>query len=305
MKFDNYLFRCSALGHLMEKPDGKTNLDIYLASKAKYDQRVTELDALPKYDKKTGLVIMKSWENKKAAVDREWMAMDYAEKHKDDVQLSIGAKTHLMDIYISEKYGRKTDITNKYVEKGLTVEEDGITIYSRIKKVFFRKNETHLKNLFIKGTPDSFIGKSIHEADEIPDIKCSWNIYTFLRTFTKDINTLYYWQGVGYMWLTGAKRFNLAYCLVNTPTPLIEAEKRSLWYKLGQPENDNSNFIDACNELEKSMLYDDIPLNEKLLEYSIERREEDIELLKKKIIAARAYLNELHELLTVKFSQAA
>ena len=299
MNFDHYLFRCSALGHLMSEPQGDTPFDKYVKAKAKFDKLKSELDGMAKLDAKGR--IMKSWENKLAATNKAIEARDEAFKTKDEIQLSEGAKVHLMDIYISEKYGRNTDIENKYIKKGLLVEEDGITIYSRLKKVMFRKNEDRLKNLFIQGTPDLYMGDKVHNANVIIDIKCSWNIYTYLRTFTKDVNSIYYWQGMGYMWLTGARKFNLAYCLVNTPESLIEAEFRSLWYKLGQPAEDDGNFQDACAELRKSLTYDDIPLNEKLLEYSVEFDESAIELLKGKITAARKYLNDLHDRLTLTF----
>jgi hypothetical protein len=303
MDFSNYLFRCSALGHLMSEPQGKSNLDKYNDAHSKYNQLKVELEAMKKNDAKGN--IMRSWQNKSDAIDRAKCALDEAFKIKDEIQLSDGAKTHLIDIYISEKYKRKTDIQNKYIEKGLAVEEDGITIYSRLKKEFFQKNEKHLVNAFVKGTPDLFVGSTIGSADRIIDIKCSWNIFTFLRTFSKEINPIYYWQGMGYMWLTGAKYFDLAYCLVNTPYPLIESEKTSLWYKLGRPELNQITYMEGCDELEKSMTYDDIPLNEKLLPYTIERNEVDIELLKKKIIAARIYLNGLDLRLADKFKQAA
>lgn len=294
MNFDHHLFRCSSLGHLMSEPMGKSNLDKYIEAHQKETKLREDLLNL-----KEG---SKSYDNKVIAIAKAEQITLAALAIKNEVQLSEGAKTHLMDVYISEKYGRKQDIQNKYIEKGLAVEEDGITIYSRNKRIMFTKNETHLKNNFIMGTPDMFIGTAIHDADRIIDIKCSWTIYTYFRTFTKDVNSLYYWQGMGYMWLTGANYFDLAYCLVNTPESLIEAEKRSLWYKLGQPAEDDGNFVDACWELERSMVYDDVPLKEKLLEYTIDRNEGDIELLKGKIKSGRDYLNQLHIDLTAKFA---
>lgn len=298
MNFDHHLFRCSSLGHLMSEPMGDTPLDRYMKAKFKYDK--LKENPPPEFNKDGSK--SKNWFKWEQSCIANGQQVSELFKIKDEVQLSEGAKTHLMDVYISEKYGRKQDIQNKYIEKGLAVEEDGITIYSRNKRIMFTKNETHLKNNFIMGTPDMFIGAAIHDADRIIDIKCSWTIYTYFRTFTKDVNSLYYWQGMGYMWLTGANYFDLAYCLVNTPESLIEAEKRSLWYKLGQPAEDDGNFVDACWELERSMVYDDVPLKEKLLEYTIERNEGDIELLKGKIKAGRDYLNQIHVDLTAKFA---
>jgi hypothetical protein len=120
--------------------------------------------------------------------------------------ISETTKTHLIDVYVQNKYGRQSDISNKYIQKGLMVEEDSITLYSRVKKTFFKKNEQHLSNAYIKGTPDLFTGIEIKQADEVLDTKSSWDIYTFFRVHTQPLNKMYYWQVQGYMALTGAKR---------------------------------------------------------------------------------------------------
>lgn len=298
-KFDNHLFRCSALGNLMSDPMGDSNFVKWQKAQSKQNDLLNNAPAQFNKDGKTQSKLYEKWVSK--CLESASLVGELY-KTKDDVQLSDGAKTHLMDIWISVTKRRKADINNKFVEKGLAMEEDGITLRSRLTKTFFKKNEQHLKNPFIMGTPDTFIGTSIHEAERVDDIKCSWSATTFYRTFTKTFNPLYYWQGVGYMWLTGARNFVLAYCLVNTPPSLIEAEKRSLWYKLGQPGDDNENWINACAAIERNMTYDDIPLKERMLEYTIEFSEQDVDMLKKKIIAAREYLNWLDNEFELKFA---
>ena len=212
---------------------------------------------------------------------------------KDAGNLSESAKTHLIDVYVSAKYDRQTEISSRYISKGLMVEEDSITLYSRVKKSFFRKNEDSLLNEFIKGTPDLYTGNTIHTAETIIDIKSSWDIFTFFRNHTKGINNLYWWQLQGYMALTGAKSSNLAYCLVNTPEMLITDEKKKLMYKMGCATTESEYFLQACDELDKALTYDDIPLNERLIEFQIDRDEAAIESLYSRIEKARAYLNEL------------
>lgn len=212
---------------------------------------------------------------------------------KEAGNLSEGSKTHLTDVYIREKYGRQTDISSKFIEKGLMVEEDSITLYSRVKKHFFKKNEDHLTNEFIKGTPDLYTGKVIQSADTIIDIKSSWDIFTFFRAKHKKINPLYYWQLQGYMALSGAKKATLAYCLVNTPDSFIQDEKRKIFYKMNITTEDNEIYQDACRHLELAMTYEDIPMSERVAEFEITRDDEGIEKLYKKIIRGREYLKEL------------
>lgn len=206
--------------------------------------------------------------------------------------LSETTKTHLVDKFVSVKYGRETDIQNKYISKGLAVEEDSITLYSRVTKQFFKKNELTLDNEFISGTPDLFTGSSIRNADLIIDIKSSWDIFTFFRTTQDKLNKMYYWQLQGYMALTGAKSARLVYCLVNTPEPLIYDEKNKLKWKMGviNPDTDE-NFIAACDELDKVMKYDDVPMNERVNEITVERNQNDIDRLYERITQCREYMN--------------
>lgn len=207
--------------------------------------------------------------------------------------LSEGAKTHLVDVYVSNKYNRNTDIQNKCISKGLMVEDDSITLYSRVKKTYFKKNEQSLSNAFIKGTPDMYTGLEISEAETIIDVKSSWDIFTFFRVHTKGINQLYWYQLQGYMALTGAKSASLAYCLVDTPAQLIIDEKRKLMYKMGCATEESPEFIEACQELDKLMIYSDIPMNERIIEFKIDSDEEEIQNIYNRVAKAREFLNEL------------
>lgn len=235
MNFDNTLFRCSSLGHIMTEPRGKTET------------------------------------------------------------LSESCKTHLVDVYVANKYNRRQDLQNKYISKGLMAEEDSITLYSRVKKRFFLKNEQHLSNEFIKGTPDMFTGLEITHSDIVIDVKTSWDLYTFFRVHTQDINKMYYWQLQGYMALTGASKALLVYCLVNTPDVIINDEKRRLLWKMGVVTDENPDFIEACKELEHAMTFDDIPRHERVIEFEIERNDADIYKLYSRVKQCRTYLNTLEQ----------
>lgn len=212
-------------------------------------------------------------------------------KSKNEL-ISETTKTHLVDVFVSNKYGRNTDIHTRYTTKGLMVEEDSITLYSRFKKCFYLKNDQHLENDFIKGTPDLFVGESISKAEIIIDVKSSWDIFTFFRATQEKLNKQYYWQLQSYMALTGAKNAILAYCLVNTPDTLINDEKRKLLWKMNAGTEDNELYQEACVELERLMTYDDIPLEERVFEIVIERNDADIERLYQRVAQCREYMNE-------------
>ncbi len=291
MNFSKYLFRCSSLGHLMTEPKGKKNLEKYNDAFDLLGKLKVELLTLPEFNK-DGKTPNKNRINKLAKIEEQEKIVLELEKIKDEVQLSDSALTHLIDCYVSAKYGRNTDISNKYLVKGNQVEEDSITLFSRVNKQFFKKNEDRIANDFIIGTPDLYLGNSILNAEHIIDIKSSWDIFTFFRNKNKDVKSLYYWQLQGYMALTGAKSSTLAYCLTNTPNPLIFEEKKRLLWKMGVNEDDE-NYIKACDEIDRLSIYDDIPIEERVMTFDIERNDDDIEMIYKKVNAAREYLNSI------------
>lgn len=221
------------------------------------------------------------------------MTEPQAKAAKDRGDLSETAKSHLIELYVEHHYGRTKEITSKYMEKGKECEEDAITLYSRLRKTFFKKNTERLTNMHITGEPDLYIGKDILFADRIIDTKSSWDLHTFIKAKLDDVNKDYYWQGMGYMALTGAKHFTLAYCLINTPVSLILDEKRKLAYRMdviddfGRPD-----YVEACKRLEHNMIFDDIPLSERMFEIQIERDHEAIFKIYDKVNKCREWISQ-------------
>jgi hypothetical protein len=234
--------------------------------------------------------------------------------------LSESTKTHLVDVYVRHKYNRFTDINSKYLNKGNDVEEDSITLVSRLTKTFLKKNEQQLSNDFVCGTPDIYIGESIDKAEIIRDTKSSWDAFTFFRAKHKELNKLYYWQGQGYCWLTGASKFFIDYCLNNTPYHIVEGELRKesynhlggdtpAWIELQIISNhvyDKKTFEEYINIRGISVSDDnakaihssfvEIPINERHFAFEVERNDTDIERLKERIKEAREFIiNDLNK----------
>lgn len=204
---------------------------------------------------------------------------------KEKGELSATAKVHMSEIFVRIKYGRHTDNTNKYTIKGNMVEEDSLTLYSKHHRRFFRKNKEQFENEFISGTPD------IIDGNRIIDIKSSWDIFTFFQNNEDNLNKHYYWQLQGYMALTGATSASLAYCLVSTPDSIISDEKHRLFYRMNAATEDNLDYQKACEELERNMVYDDIPLCDRLIEIDIERNNEDIQRIYDRVGKCVEYMN--------------
>lgn len=223
MRFNDYKFRCSSLGHLMTEPRSKSE------------------------------------------------------------KLSESTKTHLIDCYISKVFDRRNEITNKFLEKGVMVEENSIDLLSLYTGNYYRKNKKRYVNDFIQGTPD------IIEDQLVIDIKSNYDIYTFGRS--RDIeNKMYYWQLQGYMWLTGIEKAELVYCLVNTPEYLIKKEAINAVYKAGiNPESEE--YDKYLEELTKFYTYDDIDPSKRIITKTYTLDLESIERLKQRIIDCREHMN--------------
>lgn len=196
-------------------------------------------------------------------------------------------KKHLLECWIDETYGRKQEIENRYIQKGLMVEESGITLLSRLKRQFFTKNQQVFDNDFIIGTPDIVTG------DMVRDIKSSWDIYTFYMVLYKPVNKHYEYQVRGYMDLTGRSLASVDYVLIDTPAPLIESRKRKLMYDLGGIDNDAQAYGEACEEIDRISLYNDIPNEKRHIGMEFKASPEIIGKVYQRVKESREFLNSL------------
>ena len=201
--------------------------------------------------------------------------------------LSETTKTYLREKYIAEKYQRSKFVESKYMTKGTEVEEDSLTLLSVVTRKLYNKNEKLLWNDWIIGTPDTYEGDTIENAITIIDIKSSWDIFTFFASKEDKLNKMYYWQLQGYMWLTGAKVAQLAYCLINTPQKLVDDEIRRLSYKYVEGTDEYNKAVET---IRKNSNYDDLSYQEKIHTITIDRNDDDIEKLKSKIEECRKYI---------------
>jgi len=203
--------------------------------------------------------------------------------------------SELIKIYNQEVYGRKKDITTKQMDKGKQVEEESITLFSRVEKKIFYKNEDALENEWFCGHPDIFTGDNIQNAEEVHDIKSSWSLDTFMPQLVESVDKSYEAQLNVYFDLTGAKSGSIAYCLVSAPQNIIEAEKRSLLFRMNVISEYSPEYIKAAEELEKLMIFDDIDYRERVIKQPVTRNDELIEKMKAKVPVMREWLKNFHE----------
>jgi len=201
--------------------------------------------------------------------------------------LSKTAQKHLLEVYITEKYGRKRDVQTKQMRKGVEVEEESINLLSLYLKKPFSKNEKRFTNDYISGHPD------IIDGNTIIDIKSSYDLWTFIGNLPDKLDSLYYAQLQSYMWLTGATNGIIAYCLSNTPESIIEQEKYYLLKNMDVISEESPEFIKEAMKLEFNMKFDDIDIQERILLFNIARDEDFILKIQHKVESAREFLSEI------------
>ena len=200
--------------------------------------------------------------------------------------LSKTCKTYLQELAIEEMYGIKKEFSSRYTDKGNKVEEQSIELAQEVLDLgFIHKNEEHLSNDYLTGTPD------VNTKDILLDVKSSYDGNTF-PFFAEEIPTKdYYYQLQGYMALTGKRKGLLVYCLVNTPIEVVEDEVRRQHWK--------NYLIDESEELrqevESKHNFDHIPTEKRIKTFEVNYDEEVIQAIYKRIEECREYYNTLIE----------
>jgi hypothetical protein len=281
--FDTLLFRCHSLGKILTDPKGGSVKDKIADMEATIGKLEEEL--------KTAKPELKTTQNKQFKVNTLNEELTELKKRKDEVNLSATVKNNLIDIWTSVSTGRRSELHNKYVKKGLAVEEDGITMLSKHLGKFMKKNSVRLTNDYLTGEMDTFEGEDILRASVNWDIKSNWDAFTFRRVkYSNDVNSDYYAQLQGYSDLNGAPMGKLFNALINTPDALIDSQIKQLWYAIGCPDESDPIYIEGIEKIKKNNFFDDFPFEERYHITEIPRNDEFIEKVHTRIKECRHWM---------------
>lgn len=308
-------FRSSGMGYLLT--DGKEKQPL-----EKYWDAISDVKRLKAEYEEISNKQTKIAEKKKEQIQKANTNLLILEKEKDDFQPSATCEKALIRVFAQTR-GRYEELSNKYLTKGNERENDSITLLSRVLRKHYKKNKERKSNEYIQGEWD------LHDIIdgvivETLDTKSSWSYITFLEAQEKTLNPIYRIQGHCYMWLTGAKKHTVCYCLVNGTYKYIKDQIRSLQWKHGVLDGDISedqNYLEAVKQLERNHIFDidsfikenpefiplndvwfnqkldqymwhyDIPKEERVYSITFERDEEVIEKIKQRVINCRKYMN--------------
>jgi hypothetical protein len=206
-----------------------------------------------------------------------------APRSKSEV-LSQTAKTYVEELAKEHLFGIKKVFKSRYTDKGNEVEEQAIELTEDVLGFeFLTKNENYYQNDWVKGTPD------IITTSLVIDVKSSWSGDTFPFFETELPNKDYYYQVMGYMWLTGKKNALISYCLINTPEEIVNDEiRRTAWGKYEiEPSEETIRDVVALHS------FDHIPKDRRVKAFHVEYNEGVVNEMKTRIEHCRTYFNEL------------
>ncbi len=235
-----FKIRCSAIGDIMGD-DSASNIT---------EKQLKELNRL---EKKLEVDSVSVTLNQHGDISR------LRAKRDATPQLSQGAKSHCKKWLREELYGRRIEIRDRKIRKGLLCEDKAIELaYPGSVKC----EDEYCDTEYITGHPDVFPDHII-----IADVKCSWDEASFPLFETKP-DKGYWWQGQGYMFGFNREHYELTHCLINTPEELLY-------------------------ENEEAVDYNDLPRHLRVKTFEFERDDEAFEKIAKKVILCREYIEEL------------
>ena len=210
-------------------------------------------------------------------------------------KLGMTCQKELIKIYNWIKYGRKVDLTGKQIEKGHVCEPDSINLYSMVEGVIYEKNEQQLSNEWFTGHPDLYLGADIYHAEEVDDIKTRWSIDSFMPKLIEKVDAGEIAQMNVYYSLTGAQRGAIVNTLVSAPRNMVEEAKYYALKRLNAATEYSPEAIETMQEIEKNMIFDDIPIYERVIKTPVERDDELIEKMKSKVPIFRQWLADFEQ----------
>lgn len=222
------------------------------------------------------------------------------EKKNAKPTLSAGAKTYLKKLFKEITFNRTEELKSKYLDKGIICEKHSFEVARNLHKKDYQKNEIRFENDYFTGEPDCIYVK------EVIDFKSSWDYTTFPMLDEELENKTYYWQVLAYMdLLPEVESGKVIYVLNDTPDEIIYDEKRRVSWQLGLINEDLKFDLpeDLEFEIERNLLYSDIPEHARVKEFPVMKSDADIQMMHTMVKLSRDFLSELSQNMQARFKK--
>lgn len=253
------------------------------------------------------------------------------EKTKDIPTLSSTCRKYLKTMAIEIRYNRKKRMENRYTKKGLAVEDESIAIYSELKGEAFENNKVRDNDEFFTGEWDIEVQNKDGRIVKVDDIKSRYDLDTFEDNRDEDVKSKERDQLLGYMSILGCDRAAIVNVLTNNDFTLIQDQIKAETFKAKPSELNAIGDLNLARviEIAKDNIFDEetfeefiayhlgevvlgelkkgeaeeaaqemfdgfveVPLEERVIEVEVERDEEAIEALRRRVVDCRKWLAE-------------
>lgn len=210
----------------------------------------------------------------------ELTALIQKRRQSKDVVLSDTCIQYLLEAYAweTEKMCSITkEMDVEYFERGRKTEPESIRLLAEVDKTAYYKNETRFENEFLSGIPDVLgiekVYKGHGDYDEycssIKDIKSCNDYPTFLYKIHKGLEDSHIFQLKGYGDILECEDLAVAFTLPTMPSEMREGYRMKLAYKMNAAIDQDEEFEKAWENLERSMIFDSIPVQRRVLKVKI------------------------------------
>ena len=198
--------------------------------------------------------------------------------------LSETCISYLEEWVTDHLYGSHKEVSTKYTQKGLTVENEAIEFASDVLGWgWVPKNTERRTDHYLTGEADVVL------AQAIADVKSSWDQYTF-PLFDEEIPTKGYdWQLQGYMHLWDKSIALLVYCLMDAPEELVQREARRLVYERYEDEVTETIY----QEVKAKLTFSHLPDYLRIKTYPVHRDPERINAIMARVEQCNVYIQQV------------
>lgn len=245
VKWEFWKCRCSAISKLMTTAKGYEGLT------EAQEKELQRLDAKAE----SGTITPKQKEELAYLIQKQ-------EKGKQ-VVLGDDAVRYLLDAYAWETEGmcsitKEMDV--EYFDRGRQTEPESIDLLSLVDGYRYVKNDYRYENDFLSGIPDILKLFNNPEGQEVSvgairDIKSTKDYPTFLFKMHKGLDSGNKEQLQGYGDILKCGDLGVAFTLPDMPESIRNGYKMKLAYKMDEVSTESPRFLQAWNELERSMKF--------------------------------------------------
>ena len=215
--------------------------------------------------------------------------------------IGAGGISKLKDIYIKEKWGKEVvSVAKDYVPgilNGTLSEHKSLSLISELDGVAYRKHKSLIKNKYLKGILDSYLGNSLKKIEKVTDIKTASSMQSLLSLIKdEETNTKYYWQIMGYLAITGANEGEICHCLVSYPERIINDEINKFLQRTKNLGFDGDYIDSQIQRIKFNMTFDEIPIEQRVVRFKVERDDNAIKNIYEKVKFCRKWLDKFDNL---------